>query len=70
MKSNIQVVVDFLKGTISSIIVMIGCFLMNFYLNQPLSVVSIFCGLLGFLILYPAIEKWKGFLKFRKNRQE
>lgn len=63
-------VINFLKGVVSTIFVMIGCFLMNFYLNQPLGIVSIFCGLLGFLILYPAVDKWKETIKFRKNRQE
>ena len=63
-------VINFLKGVVSTIFVMIGCFFMNFYLNHPLGFVSIFCGLLGFLILYPAVDKWKETIKFRKNRQE
>jgi len=62
--------INFLQGVVSIIFVMIGCFFMNLYLNQPLGFVSFFCGLLGFFILYPAIDKWKETLKFRKNSQE
>jgi hypothetical protein len=65
-----SIVINFLKGVISTVFVMIGCFLVTFYMKEPFSIVSLFCGLLGFFILYPAVDKWKETLKFRKNRSK
>lgn len=37
---------------------MFGSYLTGFYLRNEISFTSIFCGILGFFILFPAIKKW------------
>ena len=37
---------------------MLGVFLLNFYLTNPVGIVSIVIGTLGYFILHPAVDKW------------
>ena len=53
---------DFFKTFISVIIVMIGASLTNTYLSESFSFKSVMFGIVGFLILYPAIKKWNNTL--------
>ena len=39
-------------------IVMLGVYLTTFYLKNDLSFTSVICGIIGFLILVPAVNKW------------
>lgn len=38
---------------------MLGAYLTGFYLRNEFSFISIFCGIVGFFILFPAIKKWE-----------
>jgi L-lactate permease len=49
---------DFIKAFVSVAIVMLGCYLFSFYIRHEISFTSVFAGIIGFLILYPAIKKW------------
>lgn len=49
---------NILKNFVSVVIVMLGAFLTHFYLSNEISVVSILVGIVGFIILFPAIKKW------------
>jgi len=46
-------------GTIATIIVMLGGYLLSLYAQKEISLVTIGLGILGFLIVYPAIERWE-----------
>ena len=52
----------FFKSFISTFIVMIGVFLLNFYLTHGIGIVSIIVGIIGYLILQPAVSKWNNIL--------
>lgn len=60
---------EILKGFIATLIVMFGVFLFNFYLTNPVGIVSILVGLCGFFILFPAVKKWEDILS-RKNANQ
>jgi hypothetical protein len=60
---------DFFKGFIATIIVMLGSFLLNFYMVNGYGIISILCGLCGFLILYPAVKRWEDILSGKKKNQ-
>jgi hypothetical protein len=49
---------SFLRSFVAVFIVMFGSYLTGFYLRNEISFTSIFCGILGFFILFPAIKKW------------
>ena len=49
---------DFFKSFVSVIIVMIGAALTNTYISESISFKSVISGIVGFLILFPAIKKW------------
>ena len=53
---------NFFKSFISTFIVMIGVFLLNFYLTHGVGIVSIIVGIIGYLILHPAVSKWNNIL--------
>lgn len=38
---------------------MLGSYLTGFYLKNEFSFTSVICGIIGFLILFPAIKKWE-----------
>jgi hypothetical protein len=46
-------------GTIAKVIVMLGGYLLSLYAQKEISLVTIGLGILGFLIVYPAIERWE-----------
>ena len=56
---NMQKVKEFFKSFISVVIVMLGAYLTGFYLRNEFNFVSVFCGIVGFFILFPAIKKWE-----------
>ncbi len=41
---------------------MIGVYFFHFYMVNGISIVSIILGILGFLILHPAVIKWESIL--------
>ncbi len=41
---------------------MIGVYFFHFYMVNGISIVSIILGILGFLILHPAVKKWESIL--------
>ena len=49
---------NFLKGFTTLAIVMFGAYLLSFYIQNGISFTSVFCGIIGFLILFPAINEW------------
>jgi len=50
--------INFLKSVVSVSIVMFGAYLMSFYINNEISFTSVFVGIIGLLILFPAILRW------------
>ena len=50
---------NFLKSFTAIVIVMLGAYLTGFYLKNEISFTSVFCGIIGFLVLFPAIKKWE-----------
>ncbi len=48
----------FFKSFLSVITVMLGAYLLGFYINNEISFTSVFVGIIGMMILYPAIKKW------------
>ena len=47
------------KSFISLLIVMLGAYLMSFFIQNETSFTSVFCGIMGFIIISPAFEKWE-----------
>jgi L-lactate permease len=56
---NMKKIKDFFKSFIAVAIVMLGSYLISFYLRNEVSFTSVFCGIIGFLIIFPAIKKWE-----------
>ena len=56
---NMKKIKDFFKSFIAVAIVMLGSYLISFYLRNEVSLTSVFCGIIGFLIIFPAIKKWE-----------
>jgi len=56
---NMKKIKDFFKSLVAVMIVMLGAYLTGFYLKNEVSFTSVFCGIIGFLILFPAIKKWE-----------
>ena len=54
-----QKIKNFLKSFVAVLIVMLGSYLTAFYLKNEFSFTSVICGIIGFLILFPAIKKWE-----------
>lgn len=46
------------RGFVSVLMVMVGVYLMNFYVTNELSILSVLLGIVGFIILHPAVKKW------------
>jgi hypothetical protein len=59
---NMQKVKDFLRSFVAILITMIGVYFFHFYMVNGISIVSIILGILGFLILHPAVKKWESIL--------
>jgi hypothetical protein len=38
---------------------MLGAYLLTFYMKNEFSFTSVFAGIIGFLIIFPAIKKWE-----------
>jgi L-lactate permease len=53
---------DLFKSFIAVAIVMLGCYLTSFYIRHEISFTSVFSGIIGFLIIFPAIKKWEKLL--------
>ncbi len=51
-------------------IVMLGVYLTTFYLKNELSFTSVICGIIGFFILIPAVNKWDETLWKSNNGKE
>jgi len=49
---------EFLKSMISIMIVMLGAYLTSFYIQHEISFTSVFVGIIGFFILFPAMKRW------------
>lgn len=56
-------ILNFLLSFMSIIIVMIGAYFLSFYVINEISFTSIILGVIGFLIIYPAIDKWENYFK-------
>jgi hypothetical protein len=50
---------EFFKSFVAVLIVMLGGYLVSFYLRNEISFTSVFCGIIGFIIIFPAIKKWE-----------
>ena len=50
---------DLLKSFVAVAIFMLGCYLTSFYLRNEVSFTSVLCGIIGFLIIFPAIKRWE-----------
>ena len=59
---NMKKIKDFLKSFVAVVIVMLGCYLTSFYIRHEISFTSVFSGIIGFLIIFPAIKKWEKLL--------
>jgi L-lactate permease len=60
---------DFFKSFVSVVIVMLGVYLTSFYLGNEFSLTSVGSGIVGLLILYPAVKKWDTTLWGKKNEE-
>ena len=49
---------NFFKSLLSVTTVMLGAYLLGFYINNQISFTSVFVGIIGMIILYPAVKKW------------
>ena len=56
-------ILNFLMSFISIIVVMIGAYFLSFYVINEISFTSIILGVIGILIIYPAIDKWENYFK-------
>jgi len=61
---------DFFKSFVAVLIVMLGCYLTSFYIRHEISFTSVFSGIIGFLIIFPAIKKWEKLLWGTDANQE
>jgi L-lactate permease len=61
---------DFFKSFVAVLIVMLGCYLTSFYIRNEISFTSVFSGIIGFLIIFPAIKKWEKLLWGTDANQE
>ena len=64
---NMKKIKDVFKSFIAVAIVMLGSYLISFYLRNEVSFTSVFCGIIGFLIIFPAIKKWEETLWGKKD---
>lgn len=48
----------FFKSFLSVATVMLGAYLLGFYINNEISFTSVFVGIIGMIILFPAVKKW------------
>jgi hypothetical protein len=53
---------NFLKSLVSILIVFLGSYFVSFYLTNEISFTSVFVGIIGLLIIQPAITKWNEML--------
>jgi hypothetical protein len=53
---------EFLKSFVAVVIVTLGAYLLTFYVKNEVSFTSVFSGIIGFLIIFPAIKKWENLL--------
>ncbi len=60
-------IVDFLRSFFAVIIVVIGTLSFNFYITHKLSIISVILGIIGFVILFPAVKKWEKTFGGEKN---
>lgn len=56
-------ILNFLMSFMSIIVVMIGAYFLSFYVINEISFTSIILGVIGILIIYPAIDKWESYFK-------
>jgi cytochrome c biogenesis factor len=56
---NMKKIKDFFKSFVAVMIVMLGAYLLTFYMKNEFSFTSVFAGIIGFLIIFPAIKKWE-----------
>ena len=67
---NMKKIKDFLKSFVAVLIVMLGCYLTSFYILHEISFTSVFVGIIGFLIIFPAIKKWEQVLWGTNAKQD
>lgn len=51
-----------IRSFVAVLITMIGVYFFHFYMANGVSIVSIILGILGFIILHPAVKKWENIL--------
>lgn len=56
-------ILNFLMSFMSIVFVMIGAYFLSFYVINEISFTSILLGVIGILIIYPAIDKWENYFK-------
>ena len=56
-------ILNFLMSFMSIVFVMIGAYFLSFYVINEISFTSIILGVIGILIIYPAIDKWENYFK-------
>jgi len=52
----------FIISFVATLIVMTGVYLISFYLKHGFSFISIILGIVGFFVVYPAIQRWEKIL--------
>ena len=52
----------FSKGIVAALIMVVGVYFVKIYLTEPFGLSTLVTGGIGFLILYPAFEKWEEIL--------
>ena len=56
-------ILNFLMSFMSIVFVMIGAYFLSFYVINEISFTSIILGVIGIIIIYPAIDKWENYFK-------
>jgi len=54
-----KTILDLFIGFLASCITMLGGYFVTFYFMEGISFTSIILGLIGYFIIFPAIQKWE-----------
>jgi L-lactate permease len=57
------------KNFVAVLVVMLGAYLTGFYMTTEPTITSVFCGVIGLIILYPAVKKWEETIWGKRNSE-
>lgn len=59
----LKLILNFIITFMTSLFVLIGAFLVSYYMYNEITYFSIFLGLIGSIVLFPAFRHWENYLK-------